>query len=218
MKWWGFGQGGCLNFEVWTMLQWSNQTHPKSNRNEEKDWRAETYTGVKLKSIDALPVVQIIGGEVFATSRSLKLTTPFQSSKTIPLNPSDVGHCIASRDQWIFAGGLLTSSPSGVPEYVYIWCPECHTLSLSRIVHSSSFHSDRLHQQNQIALVRYQEWSYCSTEASNLTRPMRYQRWTSKEAAVRMTWGKLVAERMVPLNLMPGPASATPCNASDHHS
>lgn len=46
---------------------------------------------------------------------------------------------------------------------------------------------------------------------------MRYQRRLSNEEAVRMIWGKLVADLILPLNSIPNPASATPCNASDHH-
>lgn len=47
---------------------------------------------------------------------------------------------------------------------------------------------------------------------------MRYQRRGLKEAAVRMTWGKLVAERTGPASKrMPRPAPETPWSDSDHH-
>lgn len=39
-----------------------------------------------------------------------------------------------------------------------------------------------------------------------------------KEAAVRITWGKLVAPGTTFVNRVPGPTLETPCRASDHHS
>lgn len=52
----------------------------------------------------------------------------------------------------------------------------------------------------------------------NLTRPIDSQSEALKEAAVVMTWGKLVAPGNSALNLTPGPTFETPCSASDHHS
>jgi len=52
----------------------------------------------------------------------------------------------------------------------------------------------------------------------NLTRPIDSQREALKEAAVVMTWGKLVAPGNCALNLTPGPTFETPWSASDHHS
>lgn len=46
---------------------------------------------------------------------------------------------------------------------------------------------------------------------------VRNQRERLKEAAERMTWGKLVAEGMVPLKETPGPLIARPWRDSDHH-
>ena len=50
------------------------------------------------------------------------------------------------------------------------------------------------------------------------TRPISSQREALKEAAVVMTWGKLVAPGKLPPNLVPGPTLETPWRASDHHS
>uniref|UniRef100_A0A804PN81 Uncharacterized protein n=1 Tax=Zea mays TaxID=4577 RepID=A0A804PN81_MAIZE len=46
---------------------------------------------------------------------------------------------------------------------------------------------------------------------------MRYQRCGLKDAAVRMTCGKLVAARSGPSRWMPRPWLEIPCSASDHH-
>lgn len=47
---------------------------------------------------------------------------------------------------------------------------------------------------------------------------MDSQREALKEAAVVITWGKLVAAGNGPTNLVPGPTLETPWSASDHHS
>lgn len=52
----------------------------------------------------------------------------------------------------------------------------------------------------------------------NLTCPIWFQRDSLKEAAVEITWGKLVAAGKAPRNFVPGPTSETPCSASDHQS
>jgi hypothetical protein len=49
------------------------------------------------------------------------------------------------------------------------------------------------------------------------TWPMRYQRCGLKDAAVRMTCGKLVAARSEPSRWMSRPWLEIPCSASDHH-
>jgi len=51
-----------------------------------------------------------------------------------------------------------------------------------------------------------------------LTRPISSHSDLLKEAAVVITWGKLVAPGKAPPNLVPGPTLDTPWRASDHHS
>lgn len=46
---------------------------------------------------------------------------------------------------------------------------------------------------------------------------VRSQRERLKEAAERMTWGKLVAEGTAPAKETPGPLRARPWRDSDHH-
>lgn len=57
-----------------------------------------------------------------------------------------------------------------------------------------------------------------SERVSLRTLPMASNREALKEAAVKMTWGKLVAPGTTFVNLVPGPTLDTPCKASDHHS
>lgn len=51
-----------------------------------------------------------------------------------------------------------------------------------------------------------------------LTLPISSHREALNEAAVVMTWGKLVAPGKAPPNFTPGPTFDTPWSASDHHS
>ena len=51
-----------------------------------------------------------------------------------------------------------------------------------------------------------------------VTRPMSSHNDWLKEAAVVMTWGKLVAPGKAPPNLVQGPTLDRPWRASDHHS
>lgn len=107
-----------------------------------------TYTSIEAIPIVALPVIQIISGEVLTASRSLKVTTNLYipSLEIITLDPSHVWNCILPCYQWVFARCLLPSSPSRVPKYVNIGCPKCHPRRLSRIVHCSCLYSDGLHK------------------------------------------------------------------------
>lgn len=52
----------------------------------------------------------------------------------------------------------------------------------------------------------------------NLTCPIASHNVELKEAAVVMTWGKIVALGKSPPNFVPGPELKTPWRASDHHS
>lgn len=75
--------------------------------------------------------------------------------------------------------------------------------------------------------VKFSCWSFglnfdylkkAKKKKDKLTRPICSQRDSLKEAAVVMTWGKLVAPGKAPPNLTPGPTLETPWRASDHHS
>lgn len=55
-------------------------------------------------------------------------------------------------------------------------------------------------------------------DVSQITFPMIWKRDSLKEAAVSITWGKLVAPGIELPKCTPGPVYDTPCKASDHHS
>lgn len=111
---------------------------------KEKKWK---YTNLSIitKSANTIPMIQIIGSEVFATSRSLQMSI-FKTStfKIVTLDPSNIRNCIFATDQWVFARCLLTSTPPWVPKHVNVWGPKCHSIGLALIINSPRLQSNCL--------------------------------------------------------------------------
>ena len=96
-----------------------------------------------MESIDAAPVIKVVGGVVLTTCGYL------QSVSGIALETSYVRRCILCGHGGVFAWRLLPSAPSGVSEYVHVRAPIRKT-SHSTIVHCSCFigHHLDIHTKN----------------------------------------------------------------------
>lgn len=97
------------------------------------------YASVEEKAIHALPIVKIVSREVFATGGGLKVAPQLASMKGVSLEASDVGNCVARSEERVFAGCLLSSAPSRVPEDVNIGSPEGEPLGLACIIDCAGF-------------------------------------------------------------------------------
>lgn len=80
------------------------------------------YLRVECKTLDAVPVVEVIGSVMFTARRHLESVGV---RATGLLQSPDIGGCISGSKEWIFARGLMASSPSGVAKYVHIGAPVC---------------------------------------------------------------------------------------------
>lgn len=130
-----------------SMIPAYKKSEKQTNRLKSEE---KTYPSIKPKTSHTLPAVQIVRREMLTASRSLEMATDLKlpSFIRISLNPSHIRHGVFPCHQWVFPRCLLPSPPSWVPENVYVWCPKCHPCRLSRIVHRSSFSSDRLINHN----------------------------------------------------------------------
>ena len=97
------------------------------------------YASIEAKAIHALPIVQIVSGEVFATGGGLKVAPQLAAVEGVSLEASDVGNCVAGSEERVFAGCLLSSAPSRVSEDVDIGSPEGEALGLGRIIDCAGF-------------------------------------------------------------------------------
>ena len=105
----------------------------------------DAYPGVEMEPIDAVPVIEVVGGVVFTASGDL------QSVSGVALQASYVGGGVLGGDGGVFAGSLLPSAPSWVSEYVHVRAPVRET-SHASIVHCSCFIRNHLHENGRYRL------------------------------------------------------------------
>ena len=71
-------------------------------------------------TVDAVPVIKIIGSEMLATGSHLQAVLVVHALKSF-----HIANTILRNHSWILPWSLLASTPPWVPEYVHIWTPIC---------------------------------------------------------------------------------------------
>jgi hypothetical protein len=90
-----------------------SQSHPGEQR--------AAYHGVEGVALDALPVVDVVGGVVLAAGGDLEAVAGAGAGV---LQPGDVADGVLAGEQRVLAGGLLPAAPPRVPEDVDVGAPE----------------------------------------------------------------------------------------------
>lgn len=82
------------------------------------------YLCVEVEAVDALPVVEVVGGVVLAAGGDLEAGVAARAAVGL-LEAADVGCGVAGGDGGILAGGLLAAAPPGVSVDVHVGAPKC---------------------------------------------------------------------------------------------
>lgn len=92
-----------------------------------------------MESVDAFPVIKIVGGVVFATGGNLETV-----AGAVALESPDIVGGVLSGHRGVLAGSFLASSPPWITEDVHVRAPVCQS-GHSSIVHCSCFIRHNLH-------------------------------------------------------------------------
>lgn len=76
------------------------------------------YLGIEMEAIDAMPMVEIVSGEVLAAGGHLEAVAVVNLLQT----PDIAGRVLGSH-KWVLPRRLLPPTPPWVPEYVHVWAP-----------------------------------------------------------------------------------------------
>ena len=112
------------------------------------------HLGVEDVSGDALPVLEVVGGEVLAAGGGLEVGGVDGAGDAVALHAADEDGGVLAGHRRVLAGGLLAPAPPRVPEHVDVGRPEGEPLRLPVVVHRPSLHADHLQATPAAAAAR----------------------------------------------------------------
>ena len=102
------------------------------------------HLGVVDVSGDALPVLEVVGGEVLAAGGGLEVGGVDGAGDAVALHAADEDGGVLAGHRGVLAGGLLPAAPTRVTEHVDVGRPEREPLRLPVVVHRPRLNADHL--------------------------------------------------------------------------
>jgi hypothetical protein len=102
------------------------------------------HLGVEGESCDALPVLEVVCGEVLAAGGGLQVRGVDRAGHAVALHAANEDGGVLAGHRRVLTGGLLAPAPSRVSEDVDVWRPEGEPLGLTVVVHRPRLHADHL--------------------------------------------------------------------------
>jgi hypothetical protein len=132
------------------------------------------HLGIEGVSCDALPVLEVVSGEVLAAGGGLQVRGVDGAGHAVALHAPDENGGVLAGHRRVLAGSFLAPAPSRVSEYVDVWRPEGEPLGFSIAVHRPRLHTDHLlrsrnDQATSVSVLDFAESAIFFTVCSSLT-------------------------------------------------